>query len=252
MIESEGMQSVTTGYWLPPHVRPRPSASGTVLLDLRRNRYFGIGLHETQALSTLAQNWLDVVPADPAVRPLALAEAMHLAKGLVTAGLLSAEEPPANFLRPPCLDLDGVIRSIGYEDGLDQTSATPLHIRDVLAFVRACAWARRSVRSRSFYNIAAEINERKHRANTRFDEPRAIELVRVFRRLRPFMFAAKDRCLFHALALVRFLSYYEVFATWVIGVRLRPWAAHSWVQHDDLVLDASPEQIYEYTPILVV
>ena len=43
-------------YWLPPHVRACATANGTVLLDLRRNRYFGVGRKETRVLSSLAAN----------------------------------------------------------------------------------------------------------------------------------------------------------------------------------------------------
>ncbi len=44
-------------YWLPSHVRACSTATGTVLLDLRRNRYFGVGRKETTALRALAGNW---------------------------------------------------------------------------------------------------------------------------------------------------------------------------------------------------
>ena len=85
-----------------------------------------------------------------------------------------------------------------------------------------------------------------------FDEQRAVELVGLFRRLRPHTFAARDRCLFHSLALVRFTARHGVFPTWVIGVRAKPWGAHAWVQQGKLLLDANPEQVCEYTPILTV
>jgi len=85
-----------------------------------------------------------------------------------------------------------------------------------------------------------------------FPEQRAVELVCLFRRLRPLAFTAKDQCLFHALALVRFLAFYSVFPVWVVGVRTRPWAAHSWVQQGTLLLDSNPEHVCEYTPILSV
>jgi hypothetical protein len=70
--------------------------------------------------------------------------------------------------------------------------------------------------------------------------------------LRPHTFAARDRCLFHSLALVNFLARHAVFPTWVIGVRARPWGAHAWVQHDKLLLDANPEQVCEFASILAV
>ena len=45
---------------------------------------------------------------------------------------------------------------------------------------------------------------------------------------------------------------YDVYPTWVIGVRTKPWAAHSWVQQGTLLLDANPEQVCDYSPILAI
>jgi hypothetical protein len=37
-----------------------------------------------------------------------------------------------------------------------------------------------------------------------------------------------------------------------MGVKVNPWAAHSWVQSGEYVLDGTPEQVRFFTPILVV
>src|SRR4030095_6520939 len=58
-------------YWIPAHVRVCPLLASTILLDLKRNRYFGIGTHETRALSTLALNWNEASGAGSEVEPLA-------------------------------------------------------------------------------------------------------------------------------------------------------------------------------------
>ena len=52
--------------------------------------------------------------------------------------------------------------------------------------------------------------------------------------------------------LVKFLASYQVHPTWVIGVRTKPWAAHSWVQQGTLLLDSNPEEVCEYTAILAI
>jgi hypothetical protein len=109
--------------------------------------------------------------------------------------------------------------------------------------------------SRSLYSIASELHFSKQRQRAQGAAEYDVELaalVRQFRRLRPYAFAAHDQCLFHALTLTRFLGAHGVYPTWVIGVRLRPWGAHSWVQHDHWLLDATPEAVREYTPILAV
>ncbi|HEX7012443.1 MAG TPA: lasso peptide biosynthesis B2 protein [Steroidobacteraceae bacterium] len=222
-------------------------AWSTVLLDLERNRYFGIGTHEARALLTLAENWCDAAVQAAPLEKLSSSSAAELADALVAAGFLS-RQPPVFRLRTEPVELGGVLRSAGHE-----LQARP-RLRPALLcdFLRSLAWARRALRSRSLYSIACEVSSRKERSPAEFDEARAIELIDAFRRLRPHAFAAKDKCLLHALALTNFLARQGVQATWVIGVRPRPWSAHSWVQQGTLLLDASPEQVCEYTPILAV
>jgi hypothetical protein len=236
-------------YWIPPHVRVCPLLASTVLLDLKRNRYFGIGTHETRALSTLALNWKDANGAGAEVEPLAPDAAIVMADALIDAGLLSREVPAdrASLCGAPP-DLSGALTSAGHE----LSRETSLRLAHIAAFLGALAWTRRALRSRTLYSIACEVRDRKVAAGGAFDQQRAIELVGIFRRLRPHTFAARDRCLFHSLALVRFLSRHAVHPTWVLGVRARPWGAHAWVQQDKLLLDANPEHVCEYTPILTV
>jgi hypothetical protein len=236
-------------YWIPPHVRVCPLLASTILLDLKRNRYFGIGTRETRALSTLALNWNEASGAGAEVEPLPADAAIAMADALIDAGLLSREAPAAraSFCGIPP-DLNGALTSAGHE----LSRETSLRLAHVAAFLGALAWTWRALHSRSLYSIACEVSDRKVAGGGMFDAPRAIELVGLFRRLRPHTFAARDRCLFHSLALVKFMSRHAVFPTWVIGVRAKPWGAHAWVQQDKLLLDANPEHVCEYTPILTV
>lgn len=239
-------------YWLPSHVRACSTATGTVLLDLRRNRYFGVGRKETWALSSLAANWQKPAMAAASfasdTSPLPIEDAVRIADKLVQAGLLSNSAPQPAAFTPTEVDLNSLLTSVGHE--LDRKSS--IRLRHIVRFLRACTWARRSVRSRTLYLVAEEVGRQKNAGSARFDADRAIELVGIFRRLRPHTFAARDQCLFHALALIKFLASYDVHPTWVIGVRTKPWAAHSWVQQGTLLLDANPEQVCDYTPILAI
>ncbi len=236
-------------YWIPPHVRVCPLLASTVLLDLKRNRYFGIGTQETRALSTLALNWNEANGSATAVERLTPDAATAMADALLNAGLLSRDAPSdsAAFYGAP-LDLTGTLTSAGHE----LNRSAPLRVTHIAAFLAALVWTRRALRARALYSIACEIRDQKAAAGGTFDETRALELVGIFRRLRPHTFAARDRCLFHSLALVRFMARHAVFPTWVIGVRAKPWGAHAWVQRGKLLLDANPEQVCEYTPILTV
>jgi hypothetical protein len=240
--------SAAAPYWIPTHVRACSAGAVTVLLDLKRNRYFGVGARETRALRTLAANWSDAcTQTSDAIEPMASEEAARIADALENAGLMSRTAPLERLDSSRRVEVDGQLRDIGAA-GRNVT----IGARDALRFLRACLWARGSLRARPLFELACELSRCRSAAGSTFDETRAIELARIFRALRPYAFAAHDRCLFHALALVKFLSYHDVFPLWVIGVRVRPWAAHSWVQQGSLVLDGNPEQICQYTPIFAV
>jgi hypothetical protein len=238
-------------YWMPPHVRACPTTTGAVVLDLKRNRYFGVGRNETRALFTLELDWSKAnLNAASLPEPLSLDAATRIAEDLVEAGLLSrnAPTPTDDVLTPGTIDLGGTLTSVGHQINRSVT----IRFSHAINFFRACAWAKHAVRSRTLYSVACQVSSNKSRRQESFDMERAIELACIFRRLRPFTFTAKEQCLFHALALVKFLSCYQVFPTWVIGVRARPWAAHSWVQEGSLLLDSNPEHVCEYMPILTV
>jgi hypothetical protein len=61
-----------------------------------------------------------------------------------------------------------------------------------------------------------------------------------------------DQCLVRSIALTRHLASRGVAADFVIGVRVRPFSAHAWVQQDGLLLNESCDGVRGYTPILVV
>src|SRR5512138_3303533 len=103
-------------YWIPAHVRVCPLLASTILLDLKRNRYFGIGTREMRALSTLALNWNEVSGAGADVEPLAPDAAIAMADALIEAGLLSRDAPVdrSNF-HGAAVDLGGALTSAGHE-----------------------------------------------------------------------------------------------------------------------------------------
>jgi hypothetical protein len=236
-------------FWMPPHTRVCVTATGAVLLDLKRNRYFGLGYREARSLSTLATNWSAAsLPSGRALEPMQPDDAARLADALINAGFLTAVAPTESGPPIASIDTSATLTSVGYE----LAAAPQLHLHHIVAFLRACVWAKRAVDSRLLYSIACEVAKGKAGSTHDIDLQRTVELVSAFRRLRPYAFAAKDQCLFHALALLKFLAHYNIFPTWVIAVRPTPWAAHSWLQLGNHVLDCNPEEISGYTPILAV
>lgn len=221
--------------------------SGAVLLDLKQNRYRGLTLAGASELAALACNWAEVSTRGELLQPAPREHAAARAGAFIEAGLLACT-PPAPAFDAVRLDWNVQLTSVG----MDSEAGATLTPRHVARFVRACLWARGSLRARSLYSIACEVSACKARSRNLRDDQRAIELVCAFRRLRPYAFEARDRCLFHALALLRFLSWHGHHPAWVIGVRARPWAAHSWLQLGTRVLDCAPEHVCSFTPIFAV
>jgi hypothetical protein len=234
-------------FWTPHHIRAAVTVTGTVLLDLKQNRYRGLATETTRALAALAENWSSISTEAQRLATQPRDRALTQAPDFIEAGLLSPAPPEVTFMTR-AVNLKTQLTSIG----LQERAATSIRAHHLVRFVGACLWARKALRSRSLYSIVCEVSASNTGASKPTDRHRTIELVCIFRRLRPYAFAAQDRCLLHALALLHFLSYYGSRPVWVIGVCARPWAAHSWLQLDDCVLDSSPEEICRFTPILAV
>jgi hypothetical protein len=62
----------------------------------------------------------------------------------------------------------------------------------------------------------------------------------------------QSQCLRTSLALASFLGERRYYPDLVIGVRVKPFGAHAWVQAGDMVLNDTVDEVAPYTPILVV
>ena len=60
----------------------------------------------------------------------------------------------------------------------------------------------------------------------------------------------QGQCLYRAYTLRRYLRLAGLDACWVFGVRTWPFAAHCWLQVEDLILDDDLDRVRLYTPIL--
>lgn len=221
-------------YALPPHVYLCPFTAGSVLLDLKCNRYLGIDAQATAELTALLQSTTEASEENPT------------AQRWIRRGLLG--HSPSSRTQPFAPTLPAVQSSI---EALVRPRLWP---SDLARFGWACVSARRSLRKRSLWQIACDLRTHRERRAVRpaFSADELAAAVARFRRLRPLAFTARDQCLFHALALTKFLEAAQLPAVWVIGVRLTPWGAHSWVQHGERVLDATPESVHEFHPIIAV
>ena len=238
-------------YWLAQHMYVCPTHDGVVLLDLRHDKYLGLGITETRALAALVPGW-SVHPDAPVLTDaLPQSRCIEIAERAYSEGVLVRDRDGGKSAAPVHLTDAATLIDLAH-DGEHDGSIAPAHVWNFAASWVRAAW---SLRFRSMEGAVREVEERRalRQSDERpFDCERAAELTAVFRRIKPFFFTAEDRCLLHALALVNFLARYDLYPRWVMGVKMRPFAAHSWVQYERFTLDSTPEEICSYTPILAV
>lgn len=213
-----------------------------VFLDLRHDRYFALSIDCARTLSHLVTDW----PIPNASQDVSDQDAGNLTHRLEQAGLLTRNPKLARMTQaasPNELPADLWM--------LDEPASSPrIRSSHLLTFARTCAETKWRLHGRSLAAAINHIRTKKMQiAAENTDLETVAAVVSVFRRLRVFAFATNGHCLYHALALVDFLAHYRISATLVIGVRTRPWAAHSWVQYGTALLDARPDHVHAYTAI---
>jgi hypothetical protein len=232
-------------YWLCKHVHVCSVPMGGVILNLHTNRYLGLGLEEMHALAPFVAGWPQSDEMSTRSVGVSSDEAVTFADSLVEAGILTTNESAGRAAAP-------VTRSAISATSVDSSVPRAFRTRDVLNFVVAVAIAYGLLRFVSMKTIVERVEREKRALRGEFDSDHAAALAELFRRMRPFLFTSKGRCLLQALALVQFLARYGQTAHWMFGVKTCPFAAHSWVERDGLLLDCTPEEVSFYVPILAV
>ena len=209
---------------LTPHVRLAVLGDDVVLLDIRTDAYFCA----PQATARLqpAEDRGSITPLDAESR-----------EALLAAGLaLDGPPAPRPRLSPPARDLP-------------QGPAPAASARDLWRLAGALWDLARRYRGRTFAEIldfAAAVPPPE------VASPEAVlRLARLFHQVGPWL-PIPDKCLVRSFVLLRFLQRSGVSARWMFGVRTWPFAAHCWLQLDDIVLDDAAARLIAYEPIHAV
>jgi hypothetical protein len=241
-------------YFLAPHVYPCVTEDHVVLLDLHRDKYVGVNREQMASLAERVKGWPLLQPSAPAPADGSVrssnARAEVVLKKMLDVGMLTTDPAVGKEATP--VEMDRPEAALIDDDLETQPEVTFTH---ALRFLRASAVAALEMKLRPIERVMAAANARKSRRRTSSlpaDLDGARRAVGAFIRLRPLLFGSQDACLFDSLALVRFLSYYRIYPTCVIGVQTGPFAAHCWVQEGDVVFNDAPEYVRAYTPILAV
>lgn len=211
-------------YRLSPHLRYCLFSSGSIFLDIDRERYFLMqGKADARLRRFLEQS------ADAAdVHWLS-------ARNIITEG---CNDPTSQSCKIPA-----PTSGLGNQPPLSS---------DFVSTIRAIAAqisARRMLRRRPFAEILKpEWPVAQCMAGDR--ENRVSRVTAAFQRARYFV-PAKDQCLVRSIAVKQVLASQGCHVDLVIGVAL-PFSAHAWVQSGDTVLTDPLELVEPYKPILVV
>jgi transglutaminase-like putative cysteine protease len=232
-------------YALPHHVFVCLDGEHVVFLNVKQDRYLAVDAAKAAPLSAIVPGWptLDSASRDSLVDPQAPAPE-ELARSLAARGLLAEHGKDAAPVR-----IATPTRSALSEDDDERPR---IGIATVAAFVWSALIAHFAVRRWSFERMVRRVEIRNAKPEKPFDLQRVRTLTAAFVYLRPFLFTARDACLFESFAFLEFLRLHGIHARWVFGVQARPFGAHCWVQYEDVVLNDSVERAVSFTPIMVV
>jgi hypothetical protein len=216
---------------LRPGVSFCETSGHLVFLDLESDRYFG--LHG---------------PAEAAFRRRAAdtdnANRRAEEEWLYRSGLL-VETPAARPLSP-CVPPPTPVASL-FDRDLPAVSSAAL-----VGGVSELLYAHLHLRLRGLAATIRMLIAGKARLVAARSNPGAVAKAAVRFRQCALIVRSYDQCLVRSIALTRHLASRGVAADFVIGVQIRPFSAHAWVQQDGLLLNESCDGVRGYTPILVV
>lgn len=232
-------------FFVCDHIATCKTPEGVVLLDLKKQRYFGLDDLQASLLGIVVNDW-PCKPPPNATDAYCASDAEQLANELSANNVLSKFPPGASDTKP----LTIARNAVSHADVLD--SGSMLTIKHLVAFFASYLIASVLLRFRTLEQIKRRVVDRKSRhisSSNKTPRYSTDQLSAVFRRLRPLIYTSADHCLFDSLALLEFLALHRYFPNWVIGVRTQPFGAHSWLQNEATVLNDDVEHVQFFTAI---
>lgn len=218
----------TATYWRLSDRLTACVATGRILfLDVRRDRYFALpAVENKEFIRCLRQSVGGALPGS--CRDL-----------LTDLGVVDATAAAG---------LTAVARTVAMPRAIDSNWSPTFPIRAslILKIGKAVFSASRDVRARPLDLV---LRSRMQTNAPPRAAPDRVERVAQFHSVRPFIPVPRV-CLHDCLALVEWLGGARSGVQLVFGVSARPFAAHSWVQADGVVLDDHPDSPSRFQPIL--
>lgn len=231
---------------LAPDVHACTSEDGAVLLDLNRDAYIGISAEQSHALASLVADWPATPNAGIRVDP---PEAEAFAGSLLKRGLLAVDRPEAATPGRTAAAPDKELMP------WDQMRWRHVRLRHVPVFLRSLLRALVIVHLYGLPHAVRRVRARRRMRGDSRASPSGEtlrELISSYFHIRTLFFAPRGRCLLDSVVLMAFLEHFGVFPDWVLGVHIKPFAAHSWVQLDAAAMNGTAGYLRTYKPILTV
>lgn len=234
--------------YLQPHIFVC-SVPDVVLLDLKRNRYLALPGLQSRLLAGRVPGW-PAASKPPADHTLSPQTADRIIDDLIAQGILTRTPSEGKVATPASVPTPR--RALLPEPQLVPQSSVSTWQR-ARRYLPAMIWsavkATTALRFESIEHITHTISKRRGGLSADVD---LASLLENFYWLRPFVFSGNQRCLFHSLTLLYFLSRFGWQPRWVFGVRQAPFGAHCWLQDGDAVLNDTVDRVALFTPIMVV
>jgi len=231
-------------FYLPQQVFFCCSGSYCVFLDVERDQYFAVPGQSLQMLMPSAAR-PSAVEAQAVSSEGTTSSPMPVVNDLVAQGLLTTDRLRGKPFEPVAV---APAVPIPHRQPSSLTNS-----RRFFAFYAACHIANQRLTTTRIADTVNLIRSRKsnqtRHASVTLET--LLSLTSTFHALRLF-YPRPYLCLFDSLALLEFLSLYQIFPTWVFGVEGEPFHAHCWVQYRELLLNDSLPRVSEYTAIMAV
>jgi len=231
-------------YFLAKHAFVCAVGADVVVLDLKHDRYVAFERDFWDPIARDIGGWPALELETSAPQPAPDADALSQ---LMESGLLTADDHQGKDATPAAIELPSTSL-------IEDFRVQPPSIRagHVLSFIVAVCAARLRLRFQPIEKVVSTIRQSRQ-SHAKASDPAAMrDLTEVFRRLRPMLLTSRSHCLLESLALLNFLSRYDIHPTWVFGVHTAPFSAHCWLQLGEIACNDPLDHIRRYTPIMVV
>lgn len=221
-----------------------------VFLNLSRNRYYAVDGETVRQLRHWVYGWPQAHESGDSTGQNSASTDRSTITDLLSHGILTASREGGKsalpIAIPSCIDSFPIWR--------DDPTTCP-RMRDLNAFLSSVATVWVTLR---LFGLKRAIHRMARLEAGSVPQPPSPEamadvknLTARFFRIRSWFYTARDACLLDSLIFWDFLRRNGLMSTLVIGVKMKPFGAHAWIQFRDLILTDTPESVSRYKPLLV-